>query len=67
MARNDDDLPLPKPASLPTHQIGQELGPLSMTEIDTRIALLEAEIERLREARIAKDAVKRAADSIFRL
>lgn len=59
---SEDDRPRPKPA----HEIGQDLSPLSLAEIDQRIALLTAEIERLREARESKGASRAAADSVFR-
>ncbi len=48
------------------HEIGQDLSPLSVAEIDARIALLQEEIERLRQARTAKDATRSAADALFR-
>lgn len=67
---DDDSVPQAsplRPTAPVTHLVGQDLGPLSVAEIDTRIALLETEITRLREARTAKEAVKRAADSLFRL
>ncbi|WP_332681479.1 DUF1192 domain-containing protein [Bosea sp. (in: a-proteobacteria)] len=57
----DDDRPAPKRA----HEIGQDLSQLSVAEIDERIALLEAEIVRLGEARTKKNASRSAADSFF--
>ncbi|CAH1671086.1 conserved hypothetical protein [Hyphomicrobiales bacterium] len=54
----------PKPKSL--HEIGQDLSMLSLAEIDERIAMLKAEIERLAEARARKDASRSAADAFFR-
>ena len=59
-----DDLPRPDPRK---HEIGQDLSPLSIADIDERIAALEAEIERLRTAREAKDATRSRADSLFKL
>lgn len=47
------------------HEIGQDLSALSLAEIDERIVLLQAEIERLAEARRKKDASRSAADAIF--
>ena len=44
---SDDDRPKPKPV----HEIGQDLSMLSLAEIDQRVAALQAEIERLGEAR----------------
>ena len=58
----EDDRPRPKPV----HEIGQDLAPLSLAEIDQRIALLQTEIERLKEARKGKDASRAAADAFFR-
>jgi uncharacterized small protein (DUF1192 family) len=49
-----------------THQIGQDLSLLAITEIDERIAMLEAEIERLRVARAAKVKTQAAADLLFK-
>lgn len=57
-----DDRPRPKPK----HELGQELSTLSVFELSERIGQLEAEIERLRQARDAKEKVKSAADSIFK-
>jgi uncharacterized small protein (DUF1192 family) len=62
MAVFEEDLPRKKPA----HELGQDLSLLSVKEIDERIALLEAEIDRLRQARKARDATKSAADALFR-
>lgn len=49
-----------------THEIGQDLAPLSLAEIDTRIELLKAEIERLTQARGDKMKTQAAADALFR-
>ena len=59
---SDDDRPKPKAV----HEIGQDLSMLSLTEIDLRVAALQAEIERLAEARLKKAASRSAADSFFR-
>lgn len=53
----------PKP---PVHEIGQDLSRLSVAEIDERIAVLQFEIERLREMRAGKEASRLAADAFFR-
>jgi uncharacterized small protein (DUF1192 family) len=45
---------------------GRMLAPLSLTEIDARIELLKAEIERLVEARAGKMKTQAAADALFR-
>jgi hypothetical protein len=67
MARVDDDpfgmAPPKKPA---THEIGQPLDTLSVDELDERVALLKAEIIRLEEAKVAKQASKLAADAVFK-
>jgi uncharacterized small protein (DUF1192 family) len=57
-----DDKPRPKP----THELGQDLSTLSVHELDERIALLQAEIERLNEARARKEASKNAASAFFK-
>lgn len=59
---SDDDRPKPKSV----HEIGQDLSMLSLAEIDLRVAALQAEIERLAEARTRKAASRSAADSFFR-
>lgn len=58
----EDDRPKPKSV----HEIGQDLSMLSLAEIDERIAVLKAEIERLIETRARKDASRSAADAFFR-
>ena len=61
-AVDDDDRPKKKI----THDIGQDLSLLSVTELQERIALMEAEIGRL-EADIAKKQSSRsAADQFFK-
>ena len=58
-----EEKPRPKP---PAHEMGQDLSTLSVADLDERIALLEREIERLREARAKKDASKAAASAFFK-
>jgi len=58
-----DEQTRPKPAS---HEIGQELSMLSISEIDERIELLEREIERLKEARAKKEQSRAAASAFFK-
>ena len=58
----DDDRPKKKI----THELGQDLSLLSVSELDERVVLLTAEIERLNAARKAKDAAKSAAASFFK-
>lgn len=48
------------------HEVGQSLDALSVDELDERIALLMEEIARLEQARVAKEASRKAADSFFR-
>ncbi|WP_439924066.1 DUF1192 domain-containing protein [Nitrobacter sp. JJSN] len=62
MAVEDDDKPKKKIA----HEIGQDLSLLSVEELGERIALLTAEIERLRSAEVKKRASKDAADRFFK-
>lgn len=50
-----------------SHQIGQDLSMLSIDEIDERIAMLEQEIARLKEARGAKESSRAAASAFFKL
>jgi uncharacterized small protein (DUF1192 family) len=57
-----EDAPKKKPEIV----IGEELGLLSVEELQVRITTLAAEIERYREAIAAKQASKTAADSFFR-
>jgi len=59
---SDDD----RPRKTHAHEIGQDLSPLSIEEIDRRIAALHAEIERLQAARTGKQASKAAADLFFK-
>jgi len=65
MAIADDD-PFARPIKKLAHEIGEPLDTISSGELRERIALLEAEIERLRAAAEAKDASKRAADAFFK-
>jgi uncharacterized small protein (DUF1192 family) len=58
----DDDEPRKKI----THDIGQDLSLLSVNELEERIGLLTAEIQRLREAEVKKRASKDAADRFFK-
>jgi uncharacterized small protein (DUF1192 family) len=55
-----------RPKKKTVHEIGQDLSPLSLDEIDLRVAALKQEIERLMEARAKKDASRSAADAFFR-
>jgi uncharacterized small protein (DUF1192 family) len=63
MAVQDDD---DRPRKKITHEIGQDLSLLSVTELQARIALMREEIARL-EADIAKKQASRsAADQFFK-
>ena len=62
MPIEDDDRPRKKI----THEIGQDLSLLSLEELNERIALLNAEAERLREAAARKRASKDAASAFFK-
>jgi uncharacterized small protein (DUF1192 family) len=62
MAIEDDD----KPRKKITHEIGQDLSLLSVEELAERIALMNAEIERLQLAMAKKRASKDAAASFFK-
>lgn len=58
-----DDEPVKKKIA---HEIGQDLGLLSVGELEERIALLKAEIVRLEEDKARKGASKSAAESFFK-
>jgi uncharacterized small protein (DUF1192 family) len=62
MATEDDDRPRKKIS----HEIGQDLSLLSLEELTERIALLNAEIERLQQAATKKRASKDAASAFFK-
>ena len=49
------------------HELGQDLSLLSLHELDERIALLEGEIDRLKEARASKEQSMTSASAFFRL
>ncbi len=66
MALEDDVFgarPIRKP---PAHEIGSDLSMLSEAEIEERVALLEAEIERLKAALAGKRASRAAAENVFK-
>ena len=58
-----EERPAAKPAP---HEIGQDLATLSVSELDERIAILEGEIERLKEAKAKKEASRTAASAFFK-
>jgi len=57
----DDEVKKPK-----GHEIGMLLDAMSVEELAERIALLEAEIARLRAAMESKRKSKSAADAMFK-
>nr|NKR04598.1 DUF1192 domain-containing protein [Escherichia coli] len=60
--RDDDD----RPRKAVSHEIGQPLDTLSLSDLDERIAVLRAEIARIEAARAAKQAAQGAADAFFK-
>ena len=48
------------------HEIGQDLSALSVHELDERMGILQAEIERLAAAKARKTASLAAADTFFK-
>lgn len=62
MPIDEDDRPRPKI----THELGQELSLLSVDDIEARIALLTAEIERLKADAAKKRASRDAAAAFFK-
>jgi len=61
-----DDEPSPSLAKDAAHQLSAEdLGPYSQDELARRIALLEAEIARVREHDERASASRAAADALF--
>ncbi|GGK37777.1 DUF1192 domain-containing protein [Salinarimonas ramus] len=58
-----EELPRPRPD---THVIGQDLAHLSIEELDERIAAMETEIGRLRQAKAKKQDSRSAADAFFK-
>ncbi len=62
---DDEDLPRRRSDEL-TALTKQSLGPLSVDELNDRIAVLEAEIARTKAHIAAADAQKSAAEALFR-
>ncbi len=58
----DDDAPIRKAAVT----VGEDLSSLSVDELGERIAALQAEIDRVDEARKKKQAELSAADAFFK-
>ena len=51
---------------LTPHEVGMPLDAMSVDELNERIAVLEAEIVRLKEAIAARQKTRSAAESIFK-
>lgn len=66
MAKDDDEVFGAPPRKKASHEVGQNLDLLSVDELGERIALLQAEIERLETARAAKEASRAAAAAFFK-
>lgn len=62
MAGDDDD----KPRKKITHELGQDLSLLSVGDVEDRIAMLTAEIERLKADAAKKRASRDAANAFFK-
>lgn len=62
MVAEDDD----KPRRKISHDVGQDLSLLSVDEVEERIALLFAEIERLKADAAKKRASRDAAKAFFK-
>jgi uncharacterized small protein (DUF1192 family) len=60
----ESDLPRPR-GDAASHLAGEDLGPYSQAELGTRIALLEAEISRVKAHRDKAAAHRAAADALF--
>ena len=63
MAAIDDD---DKPKKKVAHEIGQDLGLLSVEELAARVQLMHDEISRLEADMASKRAKRAAADQIFK-
>ena len=59
----DEDAPKKKKA----HEVGMPIDAMSVDELEERIGLLQAEIERLRQAIAARKKTRDEADSVFKL
>ncbi|MDP1732238.1 MAG: DUF1192 domain-containing protein [Devosia sp.] len=59
-----DDEAVRKPRG---HEVGMAIEAMSVGELEERIAILEAEIARLRAAIADRQKTKAAADSIFKI
>jgi uncharacterized small protein (DUF1192 family) len=68
MGRLDDEDPFGtvRKKAPATHEIGATLDAMSVSELDERIELLRGEIARLEEARVHREATRKAADAFFK-
>lgn len=65
MSKDEDEIfAAKKPPS--QHVLGEPLDALSVDELDERVQMLRAEIERLEAARAHKSASRSAADAFFK-
>ena len=62
MSLFDDDKPRPKPA----HELGSDLSALSVDELERRVGVLTAEIDRLKAEIAAKSSSRNAAENFFK-
>jgi uncharacterized small protein (DUF1192 family) len=62
MAIDDED----KPRRKVGHEIGQDLSLLSVEDLNERIVLLTAEVERLKTEMAKKRASREAAHNVFK-
>jgi uncharacterized small protein (DUF1192 family) len=62
MARDEEEQARKKAV----HEIGQDLSLLSAAECEDRIAILEAEVARIRSALTKKQASRNAAERFFK-
>ena len=62
MAAEGDD----KPRKKISHEVGQDLSLLSVGDVEERIAMLSAEIERLKADAAKKRASRDAANAFFK-
>ncbi|MCW2306159.1 DUF1192 domain-containing protein [Rhodobium gokarnense] len=60
----DDEGPAKAPRA--GHRVGEDISTLSVAELTERIGELEAEIGRLKDAILAREATRSAADSVFK-
>ncbi len=64
---SDDDQARGGRAAVEAHEIGMDLDRLSVDDLTDRIAQLEAEIARLRQAIDKRSSSRATADSVFKI